>query len=185
LIAFDLYAPTSIATSRLTLEPLGAAHAERLFEPFCDPALYKFLPGDPPASLDAMRERYRRLEMRRSPDGEQLWLNWAVKHRSAAYAGLVEATVNKDASAHIAYFTFRDFQRQGFATEAVEAVLMGLKNDVGVERALALVDTRNERSWRLLERLGFKRQKLIKDADEFKGSSSDEYEYARDLRAGS
>ena len=183
MIAFDLYTPPSIVTSRLTLEPLGAAHAERLFEPFSDLALYKFLPSDPPASLQAMRERYRRLEMRRSPDGTQLWLNWAVKHPSA-YAGLVEATVNKDASAHIAYFTFRNFQRQGLASEAVEAVLMHLKNDVGVDRALALVDTRNEASWRMLERLGFERHKLIKDADNFKGSSSDEYEYARDLRAG-
>ena len=48
---------------------------------------------------------------------------------------------------------------------------------------VTLLDTRNEESWRLLERLGFKRKRTIKDADHFKGSPSDEYEYVRVLRA--
>jgi hypothetical protein len=34
----------------------------------------------------------------------------------------------------------------------------------------ALVDTRNEASWRLLEALGFKRNGTIKNADHFKGN---------------
>jgi [ribosomal protein S5]-alanine N-acetyltransferase len=50
-----------------------------------------------------------------------------------------------------------------------------------VREARALLDTRNEASWRLMERLGFRRNRLIKDADQFKGASSDEYEYLREL----
>ena len=41
----------------------------------------------------------------------------------------------------------------------------------------ALVDTRNEASWRLLEALGFKRNGTIKNADHFKGKPSDECVY--------
>ncbi len=182
MIAFDRYASPFIATERLTLEPRGALHAERLFASFSDPELYTFLPGDPPLSLEAMRERYQRLETRRSTDGKALWLNWAARQESGTYVGVVEATVHADASAHVAYFVFRPFQRQGFAAEVVEAVLAHLKNDVGVETARALLDTRNEASWRLLERLRFKRDRTIKNADHFKGSKSDEYEYVRDLR---
>ncbi len=183
VLAFDRYMSRFVATQRLMLEPLGAGHAERLFSLLSDPALYTFLPGDPPVSVEALHERYERLEWRRSPDGKELWLNWAARQESGTYVGLVEATVRADASAQIAYFVFHPFQRQGFAAEAVEAVVMHLKNDIGVETARALLDTRNEASWRLLERLGFKRTRTIKNADHFKGSSSDEFEYMRDLRA--
>jgi ribosomal-protein-alanine N-acetyltransferase len=181
LIAFDSYASPFIASERLILEPLSAGHAERLFASFSDPELYTYLPSDPPGSLEAMRERYRRLEARRSTDGKALWLNWAAREESGSYVGVVEATVHADATAHVAYFVFRPFQRQGFAAEAVEAVLAHLKNDIGVREARALLDTRNEASWRLLERLGFKRSRTITDADHFKGSVSDEYEYVRHL----
>jgi [ribosomal protein S5]-alanine N-acetyltransferase len=181
LFAFDRYSSPHIATQRLILEPLTAGHADALFAPLSDAALYTFLPGDPPVSVAALRERYKRLQARRSPDGHELWLNWAERQHNGSFVGLVEATVHADATAHVAYFVFTAFQRQGFAAEAVEAVLTHLKNDVGVREARALLDTRNEASWRLMERLGFRRARTIKDADKFKGASSDEYEYLREL----
>jgi ribosomal-protein-alanine N-acetyltransferase len=98
-----------------------------------------------------------------------------------AYVGLVEATVHSDLTVHVAYFVFRAYQRQGLAGEGVGAVLGHLKEALGVREARALLDTRNEASWRLMERLGFQRVRLIKDADHFKGASSDEFEYARAL----
>jgi RimJ/RimL family protein N-acetyltransferase len=181
LIAFERYTPPYLATQRLILEPLTAGHAADLFAPLSDSALYTYLPADPPISADALRERYRRLEARRSPDGKELWLNWTGRLHNGAYVGLVEVTVHADATAHLAYFVFSKFQRQGFAAELVEAALTHLKNEAGVREARALLDTRNEASWRLLGRLGFRRARTIKDADSFKGSSSDEYEYAREL----
>jgi ribosomal-protein-alanine N-acetyltransferase len=181
VIGFDQYKSPFIATQRLILEPLSAGHADALFAPLSDTALYAYLPGKPPSSVEALRERYQRLEKRRSPDGTQLWLNWAGRQHNGAYVGLVEATVLADATAQIAYFVFGPFQRQGFAAEAVAAVLAHLKNDAGVREVRALLDTRNEASWRLMERLGFRRARVIKDADHFKGASSDEYEYARAL----
>lgn len=89
--------------------------------------------------------------------------------------------MHADATAHVAYFVFRAHQRQGFAAEAVAAVLAHLSEALGVREARALLDTRNEGSWRLLERLGFTRARLIKNADHFKGADSDEYEYVRVL----
>jgi RimJ/RimL family protein N-acetyltransferase len=181
LNALANYSPPYIATQRLILEPLTAGHAQKLFDSFSDPNLYTFLPGEPPVSVEALRERYQRLERRRSPDGSELWLNWAGRQHNGAYVGLVEATVHADATAHVAYFVFAPFQRQGFAREALEAVLAHLKNDAGVPEARALLDTRNEASWRLLERLGFRRGRTIKAADRFKGSASDEFEYVCEL----
>ena len=177
----ERYQPPPIQSARLSLEPLIAAHADVLHAPLSDPALYTFLPGDPPKSVEALRVRYQRLETLRSPDGSELWLNWAVRKIGGDYVGLVEATVRADASAHFAYFVLRPFQRQGFAAEAVEAVLIHLQRDLGLRQARALLDTRNETSWRLLERLGFRRARTISGADHFKGAASDEYEYVREL----
>jgi RimJ/RimL family protein N-acetyltransferase len=56
-------------------------------------------------------------------------------------------------------------------------VIETLFSDFAVARILAEVDTRNLASMRLLDRLGFERGALKKDADSFKGSSSDEYTY--------
>jgi hypothetical protein len=49
---------TSIATARLTLEPLAVAHAAEMVDVLTDPALYTFIGGGPP-TLDELRERFR------------------------------------------------------------------------------------------------------------------------------
>lgn len=80
----------------------------------------------------------------------------------------------------IAYETFVPFQRRGIAATAVGAMLAHLKHE-GLKSARALVDTRNAASLALLERLQFRRLRLIRNADRFKGASSDEFEYERNL----
>jgi hypothetical protein len=47
------------------------------------PRQLEFLDQGAPASLDALRERYLRLASRRSADGSQHWLNWALLPRDA------------------------------------------------------------------------------------------------------
>jgi RimJ/RimL family protein N-acetyltransferase len=123
------------------------------------------------------------LETRRSPNGKQLWLNWAIRAKSGGAAGLVQATGFPEGRASIAYELFAAYQGRGIATEAVRAALEDLRDRAHLTVATALVDTRNEKSIALLERLGFVRTSFIKDADEFKGSTSDEYRYALDLSA--
>ncbi len=55
-----------IETKSLRLEPLIAAHAEEMIATLSSPALYAYIPGAPPASAAALRERYVRLESRHS-----------------------------------------------------------------------------------------------------------------------
>jgi len=57
-----------IDTGSLTLEPQIAAHAEEMFVVLNDSAIYEY-ENEPPASLERLRERFARLETRRSPDG--------------------------------------------------------------------------------------------------------------------
>lgn len=181
--AFGTYVCLTLNAPGLVLEPLTAANAGELFPRLQDPALYTYIPQDPPPSLEALRARYARLESRRSPDGNELWLNWVARRGSDA-VGTVQATCRSDGVALIAYDVFVPFQRQGVASKTVAAMLDHVQAAAHMTSAKALVDTRNVASIRLLERLCFSRMRLIENADHFKGASSDEYEYARELKAG-
>lgn len=146
----------TIETARLVLEPQTAAHAEELFVVLSDPAIYEF-ENAPPASLDALRERFRALESRRSPDGRQLWLNWLVRlHADGAAIGYVQATVLPDANALIAYEFGSAWWGRGLAREAVAALIASLHARERVRAVGAVFKRANFRSRRLLERLGLR-----------------------------
>lgn len=167
-----------LGSPRLLLEPLGAHHAAPLHEHLLDERLYEFIPQDPPSSLQRLEDRYRVLSSRRSPDGREAWLNWAVRLRdNGDYAGVLEATVYGNRTAEIAYTVFVPHQRRGIASEAGASILAHLFDDCRVDVVAAEVDTRNAASVALLESLGFRRVSTVKDADHFKGAPSDEYRY--------
>ena len=144
-----------LTTSRLLLEPLVAGHAEAMYEVLRDPELYAYLDYGPPPSVEHLRGVYAQLESRVSPDGSELWLNWVVRLRGGAPAGFVQATV-AGADAWVAYVLAREHWGRGFAAEATEAVIDHLRSTCGVARFLATTEAPNERSIRVLLRLGFR-----------------------------
>lgn len=174
-----LVAPeASLGTPRLLLEPIRPAHASILYEGLQDERLYQFIPQDPPASPGALEDRYRFLSGRRSPDGREAWLNWAVRGQTSEdYVGTLEATVEAKPLAFIAYMVFVPYQRRGFAAEACGRLIEHLFRHYRVGVVAAEIDTRNVASIALVESLGFERVAFVEDADHFKGSSSDEYRY--------
>jgi [ribosomal protein S5]-alanine N-acetyltransferase len=152
----------TLHTPRLVLEPRVAAHADALYPLLADPRQREFHEDDP-VSLEALRERFRNGESRRSPDGCEQWLNWVIVLRElghpgdAGAIGFVQATVQPDHSAWVAYQVAHALWGQGIATEATRAMVEHLMAHYAVRKCMATVDRRNERSWRLLERLGFAR----------------------------
>ena len=143
-----------IETDRLTLEPLAAAHAEEMFAVLSDPAIYEF-ENQPPASVAALRERYRRWEARGSPDGREGWLNWAVRRRGAELIGYVQATVLPTGRAGIAYEFNSRYWRRGYGREATQAMLAELTSHYAVSEFTAVLKRANFRSLGLLICLGF------------------------------
>jgi RimJ/RimL family protein N-acetyltransferase len=140
--------------TRITLEPQTAAHAEEMFAVLSDPAIYEY-ENEPPRSLEWLRERFRKLESRRSPDGEEKWLNWVIRLSSGELIGYVQATVHRDGRAAIAYELASAYWGRGYARKAVEAMIGELVQNHGVRTLTAVFKRENQRSRRLLERLGF------------------------------
>ena len=136
------------------LEPQTAAHADEMFAVLSDPAIYAY-ENEPPASVEWLRDRFAKLESRRSPDGREQWLNWVVRVPPATAAGYVQATVLKNDSAAIA-FVFGSAQGgRGLASAATRAMLRELAENYGVGSFVAVAKRANGRSTRMLERLGF------------------------------
>jgi RimJ/RimL family protein N-acetyltransferase len=144
-----------IEAAGLALEPQVAAHAEAMFAVLSDSAIYEY-ENAPPASVDALRERYRKLETRRSGDGSEQWLNWVVRLPEGELAGYVQATVYPHRhDSDIAYEFASRYWGRGLARTAVEAMVGELAAQYDVRALSAILKRTNERSRRFLERLGF------------------------------
>ncbi len=146
--------PRRIDAGDLALEPQVEAHAEEMFAVLSDPAIYEH-ENEPPASLEWLRERFRKLESRRSRDGSQQWLNWVIRLPSSQLIGYVQATVYPDGRAAIAYVLASAWWGRGLARRAVEAMIGELVESHGARELTAVLRRDNERSRRLLDRLGF------------------------------
>ncbi|HUZ55302.1 MAG TPA: GNAT family N-acetyltransferase [Streptosporangiaceae bacterium] len=113
-------------TERLDLEPLIAEHAAELAPALDDLSLHEFT-GGTPLSASALTTRYRHLATRRSPDGEQLWGNWALRSRETGTAvGTVQATLPTRGpgagQAEIAWVVATAAQSHGYAKEAARSL---------------------------------------------------------------
>ncbi len=168
-----------IRTDRLILTPLKVGHAAAMFEGLRDADSYAFLPDIPFDDVAALAARYERLQRGRSPDGREIWLNWVIGFADAPdLCGYVQFTVQPYARrALVAYFVFAPNRQLGIAREAVAAALAEVIAHFPLAHVDAEIDTRNAASIGLIERLGFVCQRLVRNADKFKGAVSDEVHY--------
>jgi RimJ/RimL family protein N-acetyltransferase len=167
-----------LESERLVLEPLLPEHAARTFALWREERLYTFIPFEPPTDVVALEERFRKLAVRRSPDGTEEWLNWLAQEKSSGeYVAMIQITIRPDSSAYLAYITFVPQWRRGYGYEACQAVIRWLIGR-GVEVIVAEMDVRNVASVRLIEKLGFERVAFVPKAALIRGADSDEYRYS-------
>jgi RimJ/RimL family protein N-acetyltransferase len=143
-----------IKATSLSLEPQTTLHAEEMFVVLSDPAIYEY-ENEPPRSLAWLRERFAKLESRRSADGREQWLNWVIRLPTSELIGYVQATVHAEGHAAIAYELASAYWGRGLAYQAVQAMIAELIENYGVNKLTAVLKGENWRSRRLLERLGF------------------------------
>jgi aminoglycoside 6'-N-acetyltransferase len=84
---------------------------------------------------------------------------------------------NEPSIADVGFTLDPEVQGRGYATEAVGEVLRYLFEDRGKHKVCADCDTRNEPSWRLLERLGFEREGELREGFRDADGWASEYLY--------
>jgi len=151
------FAPSyPITTERLLLRPfsrgdVAAVHAYRGL-----PEIAQYL-SDPPLSLDECAEavRARTTQIAFTAEGDRIVL--ALERRAdAQLVGEVSLTWRSVANqqAEIGYIVAPTAQRQGFATEAADALLAFGFEQAELHRVYARCDARNEASTLVMKRLG-------------------------------
>ena len=107
------------------------------------------------------------------------WFQFAVELKATrTHIGDVGVNLNDNRrQAEIGYTLAPDQQGHGYATEAVRAVLERLFTVQGLHKVSAECDARNLASARLLERVGFVREGLLRRHTWIKGEWTDDLLY--------
>jgi RimJ/RimL family protein N-acetyltransferase len=78
----------------------------------------------------------------------------------------------------IGWLLGRKYQGQGLATEAVRALVTAGFEQLRLHRIFARTGRDNDRSWRLMESLGMRREAHFRESHVVKGKWRDEFIYA-------
>ena len=128
-----------------------------LFELLKDPEIHAFTRSQPPESADEVRAKIRRREARRSPAGDELWLNWTLRLiANQSVVGYVQAGV-KEGKADLAWVVGVRYQRRGYASEASRRVLQWLRDCLGVHEIRASIHPDHVASHRVARSIGLLR----------------------------
>jgi ribosomal-protein-alanine N-acetyltransferase len=168
-----------LTTEHLVLEPLVEVHAEHLFGPMQDEAIYTWISDSPPPSVDRLRAAWKALAASRmSPEEDEAWLGWAVRRRQDGhYVGKVDVSIRENRVAYnVGYVFFRPWWGRGHATEAVSAVTQCMVA-LGVGPLFATVTRGNTASCRVLEKSGYRFTRILPDHDIIRGVPHDDLEY--------
>lgn len=169
-----------IETERLCLRAFTRGDVDAVFGYRSREDVARFL-SDEPMSRQTCAEivAMRTTQTRWAEEGDKIVL--AVERLSdRAMIGEVSLILRSLSArqGELGYVFHPDAAGQGFATEAARALLALGFAAAGLHRIYARCDARNLLSWRLMERLGMRREAHFRDHALFKGQWDEELVYA-------
>lgn len=169
-----------IETERLLLRPFRDGDFADLHALTSHPEVVRYLyweVHDEAATRDALARRISQAEVRE----EGQWLALAVQLPSAGR--VIGQVVLKWVSVanrqgELGFAVNPEFQGMGYAREAAEVGLRLGFQQLGLHRIIGACDVLNEPSWRLMERLGMRREAHFVEDEIFKGQWGEQFIYA-------
>ena len=169
-----------LESPRLCLRRFRLDDAAAFAEYRNDPEVARLQGWDVPYSV-AEAQRFVESMGSVSPGEPGTWFQFAVALRSnGALIGdcALRTTLEDPRQAELGFSFATQYQRHGYASEAVSCIVRYAFTTLGLHRVFSIVDARNERAQRLLQRTAFRRVGLV-EATWFKGELVSEVVYAR------
>lgn len=172
--------PFPFLTERLLLRRFHDTDLDAFHTYRNDPEVFKYQGWQRPYLRETAAEFITEMKDA-APGQEGRWFQAAIQRRSDATLLGDVAFCPQRGNPHQAYLGFtlaRRFWGQGYAREAVGAVLDFLFLELDMHRIAADCDAENSNSYRLLERLGFRREAHHVESYPVADGWRDEYVYA-------
>jgi RimJ/RimL family protein N-acetyltransferase len=185
----------SLSTPRLLIRPFRETDLEPFLAYRNDPLVAEYQGWDVPYARERAQDFIHEMKTKQFIAGE--WLQLAVELHpfplSPGERGRESPTQGGEGligdlalhrmqtdprQAYLGYTFARAHWGHGYATESVHRLLDHLFREIGLHRIVAECDVLNSASYRLLERLGFRREAHFVENLWFKGRWSSEYHYA-------
>lgn len=162
----------TLETERERLRPLVAGDAEELFLAFSDPEAMRFWNTPPHADIARTRAMIASIL---DAFEDRTVLQWGIERRDDLRLLGTVTLIPADAQprAEIGYILAREHWGQGYAGEAQRRAIAFAFEDLGFHRLEADVHPGNAASVRSLERLGFRREGLLRERWVVNGTPSD------------
>lgn len=169
-----------LETERLVLREITLDDAPFWLRNFSDPEVVELTAYEPPADLDAAKEEILRYGIRLFEQGAGF--RWGIALRPSreliGTLGYHEWVREGASRARVGYDLLREYRRRGIMTEAMRAILAYGFETMGLNRVEVLTDPSNMPSIRLLERLGFRREGVLRENTCFRDRFIDDAIYS-------
>lgn len=170
--------PERLVTERLILRDFRLEDTEAVHAYGSDPEVTAYMPWGPNSPQDTAAFMARALEQQAT--WPRLDLGLAIELKSEAQVVGSIALHLRDipnATAEMGYVLRRDLWGRGLVSEAAGAMAaMGF--NLGLHRIVATCDERNVGSYRVMEKLGMRREGLFRQDRRIRGAWRDTYVYA-------
>ncbi|MBW4721301.1 GNAT family N-acetyltransferase [Saccharothrix obliqua] len=167
-----------IRTERLLLRPFTAGDQAVLYSWQSREDVMRYLYGGPKTPEESAESLARKLAVT-WPEKEGEHLSLAVERDGVVIGETVLKWLHEEfRQGEIGYVLHPDHHGRGYATEASRAMLALGFDNLGLHRIVASCDAFNEPSWRVMERLGMRREAHFRHNEVFKGSWGEEFIYA-------
>ena len=168
----------SIETERLVVRPLEDGDIDFVHRHFSDPDVSKYLLDSPPLATRTEAEELIAFYQTPRTHGPNRWcIESKINHVVIGSCGFHNWSPRHH-RAEIGYDLARDAWGKGYMTEALHAVLLHGFGTMGLNRIEAFVYGDNQRSVRLLKKLVFQEEGVLRDYFKFEGNYYDHGLYA-------
>ncbi|RQT41543.1 GNAT family N-acetyltransferase [Burkholderia cepacia] len=158
-----LFEPVTLETSRLVLRPLREADAHAFFEIWSDAEAMRYFSFSPMTHIEQAVDRVTR-NLNTSASGQDLICVLELRETGEALGECVLFHANEQCRrVEIGFSLRRRYWRGGYMREAASAVIDHAFGTLRLNRIEADIDPRNVASARLLERLGFAREGVLRE----------------------
>lgn len=167
-----------LETERLRLREINMEDAEALFNCFSSDKVTRYYGQETFRKIDEAEQFVKAF---RDTYEKKRGIRWGIERKSNP--GLIgtiglHAWASKHRRAEVGYELHPDHWRNGYISEALQAVVSYGFNDLNLTRIGAIVFTENEGSQKLLQKLGFQQEGMLKQYMYQNGCSFDVNVYA-------